>query len=46
MENFRVWKNYVVESYNSFATEIWHLGSDAKIEAANIINELTRNCFF
>ena len=44
METLRVWKNYVVENYNSLATEMWQLGSDAKVEAANMISDLTRMC--
>ena len=43
MQTLRVWKNYLVENYHTFASEVAQLGSDAKAEAANIIRDISRN---
>lgn len=43
MQTLRIWKNYLVENYHTFASEVAQLGSDAKAEAANIIRDISRN---
>jgi len=43
MESVKSWKSYIVDNYKFLTGEVWQIGSDAKTEAANIFNDISKN---